>query len=211
MACWLWAACRWPCFCCSLPDGTAPIATSTFRATCFALCRFHAHRNESGRGDVLLFGSTWAVNSVVLSGVLAMILASNAVALWMSPGRLWVGYVGVVSALSLAVLVPSGVFLGVAAFPRLAGSILLVFAPILFAGVIFALSLRQTVALHQAFGANIAGAVFGGLAEYNSMLIGFRRLLLVAALSLFYAGSAVFVALSRRYRQTAIALCKTSP
>ena len=157
----------------------------------------------------LLFGSTWAVNSVVLSGVLAMILASNAVALWMSPGRLWVGYVGVVSALSLAVLVPSDVFLGVAAFPRLAGSILLVFAPILFAGVIFALSLRQTVALHQAFGANIAGAVFGGLAEYNSMLIGFRRLLLVAAC--FYAGSAVFVALSRRYRQTAIALCKTSP
>jgi hypothetical protein len=32
----------------------------------------------------------------------------------------------------------------------------------------------------RAFGANIAGAMFGGLAEYSSMLLGFQYLLFVA-------------------------------
>ena len=31
----------------------------------------------------------------------------------------------------------------------------------------------------RAFGANIAGAMFGGLAEYSSMLLGFQYLLFV--------------------------------
>jgi hypothetical protein len=32
----------------------------------------------------------------------------------------------------------------------------------------------------RAFGANIAGAMFGGLAEYSSMILGFQYLLFVA-------------------------------
>ena len=41
----------------------------------------------------------------------------------------------------------------------------------------------------RAFGANIAGAILGGLAEYTSMLLGFQDLLLVAVA--FYSLSAV--------------------
>ena len=39
------------------------------------------------------------------------------------------------------------------------------------------------------FGANIAGAVVGGLAEYSSMAVGFRYLLLIAVV--FYLLSAI--------------------
>jgi hypothetical protein len=60
------------------------------------------------------------------------------------------------------------------------GSCLLVFAPILFAGVIFAVSFDQTARPDHAFGANIAGAMLGGLAEYSSMYLGFQHLALVA-------------------------------
>ena len=54
------------------------------------------------------------------------------------------------------------------------------FAPILFAGVIFAVSFASTAAPGPGFGANIAGAMLGGLAENTSMLIGFQYLVLVA-------------------------------
>ena len=76
------------------------------------------------------------------------------------------------------------------------GSCLLVFAPILFAGVIFAISFKRSAVPDRAFGVNIAGAMMGGLAEYTSMLLGFQYLVLVAIL--FYALSAIGLRKSRR-------------
>ena len=69
-------------------------------------------------------------------------------------------------------------------------SCLLVFAPVLFSGVIFAVSFSRTAEADRAFGFNIAGAMLGGLAEYTSMLLGFRYLLLVALA--FYGLSALW-------------------
>src|SRR5262249_25274061 len=63
---------------------------------------------------------------------------------------------------------------------QVASSCLLVFAPILFAGVIFAVSFGRCQEPDRAFGANIAGAMLGGLAEYSSMLLGFQYLVLLA-------------------------------
>jgi hypothetical protein len=68
---------------------------------------------------------------------------------------------------------------------------LVVFAPILFAGVIFAVSFARTREADLAFGANIAGAMVGGLAENSSMLLGFQYLLTVSII--FYLLSAVVV------------------
>jgi hypothetical protein len=64
-----------------------------------------------------------------------------------------------------------------------------VFAPILFAGVIFAVSFARTQQPDRAFGFNVAGAMAGGLAENASMLVGFQYLILIAAA--FYALSLV--------------------
>jgi hypothetical protein len=57
-----------------------------------------------------------------------------------------------------------------------------------FAGVIFARYFQRAPNPDQAFGSNIAGAVVGGFGEVLSMLLGFRYLLLVAAV--FYLLSA---------------------
>ena len=46
--------------------------------------------------------------------------------------------------------------------------------------MIFAVSFSRTREADRAFGFNIAGAMLGGLAEYSSMLMGFRNLELVA-------------------------------
>src|SRR5262249_25516882 len=138
----------------------------------------------------LLFGGTWIVNSVVFFAVLVGILLANLFVLRFRPEKLWPYYVGLFVTLALNCVVPLDFFLG---WPRLAqviASCVLVFAPIGFAGVIFAVSFRRTAQADRAFGANIAGAMLGGLAENTSMLLGFQYLVLVAIG--FYALSAVF-------------------
>jgi len=137
----------------------------------------------------LLFGSTWIVNSVVFFAVLVMILLANYWTLLFKPMRLWPYYIGLISTLFLNAAIPLDFFLGMSRSVQVIGSCLLVFAPILFAAVIFALAFKRAEQPDRALGINIAGAMFGGLAEYSSMLLGFQYLLLVAIL--FYALSAI--------------------
>lgn len=137
----------------------------------------------------LLFGSTWVVNSVVFFAVLVMILLANLWTLRFKPARLWPYYAGLLITLALNVIVPLDFFLGMNRSIQVISSCLLVFAPILFAGVIFAASFKRTTQPDRAFGVNIAGAMVGGLAEYSSMLLGFQYVVLVAIL--FYALSAI--------------------
>jgi SAM-dependent methyltransferase len=129
----------------------------------------------------LLFGSTWIVNSVVFFAVLVMILIANLYVLFFKPERLWPYYVGLLASLALNWLVPLDFFLGLDRSVQVVGACLLVFTPILFAGVIFAVSFRQCAQPDYAFGANIAGAMLGGLLENASMVLGFQHLVLLAA------------------------------
>jgi hypothetical protein len=133
----------------------------------------------------LLFGSTWTVNSVVFFAVLVMILLANLFVQLVKPQSLAVYYVGLLLGLALNLVIPLDVFLGQPRAIQVIGSCLLVFTPILFAGVIFATSFARTKAAGPAFGANIAGAMLGGLAENGSMVLGFQYLLVLAMM--FYA------------------------
>lgn len=137
----------------------------------------------------LLFGSTWVVNSIVFFAVLVMILLANLWTLKLRTPRLGLYYVGLFVTLVLNTLVPLDFFLGMSRTLQVWGACLLVFAPIWFAGLIFASLFKRTTEPDRAFGFNIAGAMIGGLAEYSSMLLGFQYLVLVAIL--FYALSAL--------------------
>jgi len=120
---------------------------------------------------------------------LVMILLANLLTLRFRPERLWPYYVGLLLTLVANTAVPLDFFLGMSRSLQVIGSCSLVFAPILFAGVIFAASFKRTAEPDRAFGFNIAGARVGGLAEYSSMLLGFQYVVLVAIL--FYTLSAV--------------------
>jgi SAM-dependent methyltransferase len=139
----------------------------------------------------LLFGSTWVVNSVVFFALLSMILFANYWTIKFKPSRLWPYYAGLLIALTLNTIAPIDFFLGMNRSIQILGSCLLVFAPILFAGIIFADSFGRTANPDRAFGINIAGAIVGGLAEYSSMLLGFQYVALIAIV--FYALSAVCI------------------
>jgi hypothetical protein len=137
----------------------------------------------------LLFGSTWVVNSIVFFAVLVMILIANLWTMRLRTSRLGIFYAGLFVTLLLNTLVSLDFFLGMNRTLQVLGACLLVFAPILFAGLIFAALFKRTNEPDRSFGFNIAGAMIGGLAEYSSMLLGFRYLIIVAIA--FYAVSAL--------------------
>ncbi|HEV8132391.1 MAG TPA: hypothetical protein VGQ81_14175 [Acidobacteriota bacterium] len=138
----------------------------------------------------LLFGATWMVNSIVLFAILVMILLSNFWVLWLRPRILWPYYALLITALAANTLVPMDQFLSWSVAGRAITSCTLVYVPLFFAGVIFATVFRDSLQPDVDFGANIAGAVVGGLCEYFSMVLGFQYLLLVALG--FYLLSAIF-------------------
>ncbi len=135
----------------------------------------------------LLFGSTWTVNTVVFAAVLLMSLAGNLLAAALKPKNLLPYYVALFAAIAANIAVPTETFLGMAPVVQIGLSCLLAFAPVAVAGIIFAASFARTANPDRMFGANVAGALVGGLAENVSMLLGFRLLGLVAVA--FYLAS----------------------
>ena len=58
---------------------------------------------------------------------------------------------------------------------------LLVFSPIFCAGLLFGSSIKRSEDVTIDYGANLLGAMVGGVAEYLSLLMGFQFLLLLVA------------------------------
>ena len=91
----------------------------------------------------LLFGSTWIVNSIVFCAVLVMILVANLFVLRVRPRSLAPYYVGLLLSLVASAVIPLDAFLGLSREWQIAGSCLLAFTPVLFAGVVFAVSFSR--------------------------------------------------------------------
>ena len=57
----------------------------------------------------------------------------------------------------------------------------LVFSPVLCAGLLFSTSYKQSSSTAGDFGANLFGAMVGGVCEYFSLLTGYQFLLILVA------------------------------
>ena len=127
----------------------------------------------------LLFGSTWLINSVVFFTILVMSLLASLYVLVKKPTRMRWYYVALAAALVLNLTVDLGRLLALTGAVKLVASCVLVFLPILFAGVIFSSSFRRSANPDADFGANIAGTVVGGVLEYLSLITGYRMVLVI--------------------------------
>jgi SAM-dependent methyltransferase len=138
-------------------------------------------------GFALLFGTTWVVNAVVFAGVLvAVLLAVEATRRWPSP-REPVLFGGLFAALAAAWLVPASWLLHLPVPARVVAAVALAFAPVFLANVVFAKRLAAAGDSATAMGANLLGAMVGGVLEYVALVVGYNALLLVAGL--LYAGA----------------------
>jgi SAM-dependent methyltransferase len=127
----------------------------------------------------LYFGTTWEVNGIVISALLVALLAANFVAsaLPETVPRSWI-----MAALIAGLLIAYGFpFSRIPGQPSAVGTIAaLVFSvPVFLAGLLFSVEFRKAGSPGSALGANVLGAVLGGLLENISLLVGMRALLLL--------------------------------
>jgi hypothetical protein len=150
----------------------------------------------------LLFGTTWFVNALVFAGVLVAVLAAVEVSRRVVIRQPRWLYLALLAALAVAWSVPSDALLGLPTAARFGAATALAFAPIFIANVVFAQRFREAEDSAVAFGANLLGAMVGGVLEYTSLILGYRWLLaLIAALY----GLAFGVSALRGYRLSSYA------
>jgi spermidine synthase len=130
----------------------------------------------------LLWGSTWVVASLAIASVLSMALVANYVVAKVEITRPW--FVGTILVLLLALnyAIPVG---AIGFESRAAESLfyaVLMFSPILCAGLLFGSQIKRSTSLPRDYGTNLLGAMVGGVGEYLSLVTGFRTLLVVIAL-----------------------------
>jgi SAM-dependent methyltransferase len=131
----------------------------------------------------LLFGTTWLVNALVILGVLlAVLLAIEVARRFRLPTLPWL-YVLLFASLALAWLVPQESLLSLGIVPRFFAASALAFAPVFSANLVFAERFRKTASASTALGVNLLGAMVGGVLEYGALLVGYRALLVIAALA----------------------------
>jgi spermidine synthase len=129
----------------------------------------------------LLWGSTWSSASLAIASVLVMALASVAITSGARLTRQWPIATLLVVLLVMNYLLPVG---RVSFSSRLAESVfygVLVFSPVLCAGLLFSSSFRTSASTAGDFGMNLFGAMAGGVAEYLSLITGYQFLLLLVA------------------------------
>jgi hypothetical protein len=129
----------------------------------------------------LLFGTTWFVNAAVFAGILLSVLAAIEVARRVRLPRPLLLYAALLAALALAWLIPPGALLDLPVPLRFLGGAAVAFAPIFLANLVFAQRFRNVGASTVAFGANLLGAMVGGVLEYLALVTGYRFLLIVVA------------------------------
>jgi hypothetical protein len=130
----------------------------------------------------LLWGSTWVVASLAIASVLSMALIANYVVAKVEIRRPWFVGAALVALLALNYVIPVGT---IGFESRALESVfyaLLMFSPILCAGLLFGSAIKRSTSLPRDYGTNLLGAMVGGVGEYLSLVTGFRTLLLLIAL-----------------------------
>jgi hypothetical protein len=130
----------------------------------------------------LLFGTTWFVNALVFGGVLLSVLVAVMVSRRVTFKRPALLYLVLLAALVLAWLIPPHALLDLDLVPRFVAAVTLAFFPIFTANLVFTQRFRDVGDSGTAFGANLLGAMVGGLIEYSALIVGYRALLIVVAL-----------------------------
>lgn len=133
---------------------------------------------------MVLFGTTWVVNSIVFAGVLTLVLLANLAVQKFKPGLrvAWIFYGLLFATIAAAWFIrPNSLLVIESPVIRAIAAVGLYLGPIFLANVIFSITLNLSGQGTSSFGWNLLGTVFGGCAEYASILLGYRDLLYIVA------------------------------
>jgi spermidine synthase len=136
----------------------------------------------------LLFGTTWVVNSIVISGLMILIVLANYVVDRKPQFPYWFAYLGVFCSMLINYLVPLETFFFRSLALKVFAATVVLCLPVFFAGIIFIRIFAESRFSGSALGANLFGAMVGGMLESGSYWFGIKALLILAGL--FYVFSA---------------------
>jgi spermidine synthase len=139
----------------------------------------------------LLFGTTWVVNAIVVSGLLCLIVGANLVYGAFPRIPLAAAYMGLLLTLAAMYVVPMQKIFFESWSLRAVVATLALCTPVFFAGIIFVSSFARVGFRGSALGSNLFGSLIGGLLESASLWFGLRSLTILAAI--LYLGSAIFL------------------
>jgi spermidine synthase len=139
----------------------------------------------------LLFGTTWVVNAVVVSGLLCLIVGANLVYGGFPRIPLAAAYAGLFLTLAVMYVVPMQKLFFESWSLRAVVATLALCSPVFFAGIIFVSSFARAGFRGSALGSNLFGSLIGGLLESASLWFGLKSLTILAAI--LYLGSAIFL------------------
>jgi hypothetical protein len=130
----------------------------------------------------LLWGSTWSSASLAIASVLVMALASAVVVSRVTVRQPLAMAAALLALIALNYALPVGrvTFESRALESLFYGA--LVFSPVFVAGLLFSSSFERSSSAAADFGANLLGAIVGGVGEYLSLLAGYRFLLVLVAI-----------------------------
>ena len=129
----------------------------------------------------LLFGTTWLVNALAFFGVLLSVLVAIFIN-WRYPiRRPNLLYAMLFVSIAVAWLLPPEDLLIDPPWVRYLLGVILAFAPVFFANLVFSHSFRDTRTADMAFASNLLGSMVGGALEYLALVTGYQALLLVVA------------------------------
>lgn len=135
----------------------------------------------------LLFGTTWIVNSLAITGVLLMSLLANLIVLRRQKINIPLAYLMLFASLALSYIFPLEWLNGFEPISRAWMSMVLLSLPLFFAGLIFGASLETAGELAGPLASNLSGSFVGGILEYGSLIWGIKSLYVIAAM--MYGGA----------------------
>jgi SAM-dependent methyltransferase len=127
----------------------------------------------------LLFGSSWLVNSIVITAILLMILFANLYLIKFNPKKINFFYLLLFLSLLFLYFFPPKTFVSFASSAKLFLSSFVVALPILFAAMVFGLLFKRSKKTSTALGLNLIGVVLGGFLEYSSLVFGINNLIIL--------------------------------
>jgi SAM-dependent methyltransferase len=130
----------------------------------------------------LLFGTTWVVNALVFGGILLSVLAAVSVARRFRLPSPTVLFPLMLAAVAVSWFIEPRALLALDPAWRFIASIGVYFSPIFLANLVFAQRFAIAEDSTAAFGANLLGAMVGGVVEYAALVTGYQALAVLVGL-----------------------------
>jgi len=160
----------------------------TFTATSFFLGAGFMLVEAKGITELALYyGTTWFVNSIVISAILILGFLANFIVMKVGKLNKALIYILLIGTLF------AGYYLGYdnsILYMGQLGKIIFTFLitlPIFFSGLAFSMEIKTARSISVVLFSNLIGAMVGGFLEYNSMYFGYKFLYLIAAVVYLFA------------------------